>query len=134
MGLNPRSNESQNTMYTLVLVIHLGLALVLIGVVLMQHGKGADAGAAFGSGASNTVFGARGSASFLGRLTGFLGVGFFVTSLTLAIMAGTFTSSGDSVVEQSAPATTESADLAPAPDNATAGNDAAEPAPAPAPD
>ena len=76
-------------MYTIVLAIHLGLALVLIGVVLLQHGKGADAGAAFGSGASNTVFGARGSASFLGRLTGILGVGFFATSLALAIMAGT---------------------------------------------
>lgn len=121
-------------MYTLVLVVHLGLALVLIGVVLMQHGKGADAGAAFGSGASNTVFGARGSASFLGRLTGFLGVGFFVTSLTLAIMAGTFTSAGDSVVEQAAPPASQSSNVAPAPDNATASDGAAEPAPAPAPD
>jgi len=117
-------------MYTVVLVIHLALAVVLIGVVLMQHGKGADAGAAFGSGASSTVFGARGSASFLGRLTGFLGVGFFVTSLTLAIMAGTFTS-GSSVVDQvELPAEVEQ-QTAPAPDNAAAGSGAAEPAPAP---
>ncbi len=120
-------------MYTVVLVIHLALAVVLIGVVLMQHGKGADAGAAFGSGASSTVFGARGSASFLGRLTGFLGVGFFVTSLTLAIMAGTFTS-GSSVVDQvELPAEVEQ-QTAPAPDNAAAGSGAAEPAPAPAPE
>ena len=120
-------------MYTIVLVIHLALALVLVGVVLLQHGKGADAGAAFGSGASSTVFGARGSASFLGRLTGVLGVGFFATSLTLAIMAGTFTSGG-SVVEQTAPESESLLDTAPAPaaDDANgAGNGAAAPAPPP---
>jgi len=119
-------------MYTIVLAIHLGLALVLIGVVLLQHGKGADAGAAFGSGASNTVFGARGSASFLGRLTGILGVGFFATSLALAIMAGTF-SSGGSVVDgsaTSAPAT-ESTPAPAAGDEASSDGDSA---PAPAPD
>jgi protein translocase, SecG subunit len=110
------------------------LALVLIGVVLIQHGKGADAGAAFGSGASSTVFGARGSASFLGRLTGFLGVGFFLTSLTLAIMAGTFSSGGDSVVERVEPAISQDSDQAPAPENATDGAGQSEPAPAPAPE
>ncbi|MEX0430819.1 preprotein translocase subunit SecG [Spiribacter sp. 1M189] len=118
-------------MYTIVLVIHLALALVLIGVVLLQHGKGADAGAAFGSGASSTVFGARGSASFLGRLTGVLGVGFFVTSLTLAIMAGTF-NSGGSVVEQASQSSESVLDSAPAPageqDDASG---SAAPAPAP---
>ncbi|MRH77497.1 preprotein translocase subunit SecG [Spiribacter sp. C176] len=90
-------------MYTIVLAIHLILAVALIGIVLMQHGKGADAGAAFGSGASSTVFGARGSASFLGRLTGILGILFFITSLTLAIMAGTFSDSGDSVIDRVEP-------------------------------
>ncbi len=120
-------------MYTVILVIHLALAAVLIGVVLMQHGKGADAGAAFGSGASSTVFGARGSASFLGRLTGFLGVGFFVTSLTLAIMAGTFTS-GTSVVDQVELPEQVERQTAPVPDNAAAGSGGAEPAPAPAPE
>ncbi|RZU98872.1 preprotein translocase subunit SecG [Spiribacter vilamensis] len=120
-------------MYTIVLAIHLGLALVLVGVVLLQHGKGADAGAAFGSGASNTVFGARGSASFLGRLTGVLGVGFFATSLTLAIMAGTF-SSGGSVVDGSAPEMPAVSEDAPAPaDEGSGSNDDAS-APAPAPD
>ncbi len=124
-------------MYTIVLAIHLVLALTLIGVVLLQHGKGADAGAAFGSGASSTVFGARGSASFLGRLTGALGVGFFATSLTLAIMAGTFTSDSGSVVESMAsePAAEEADAIAPVPQEATEGAGAgADPAPAPAPE
>lgn len=133
-------------MYTVLLVIHLALSLVLIGIVLLQHGKGADAGAAFGSGASSTVFGARGSASFLGKLTGVLGAGFFVTSLTLAIMAGTFDGTGGgSVVErfaEEAPATTEEAageaaddGPAPAPEGATAGSrEGGADAPAPPPD
>ncbi|AGY91637.1 hypothetical protein SPICUR_03205 [Spiribacter curvatus] len=120
-------------MYTIVLAIHLGLALVLIGVVLLQHGKGADAGAAFGSGASNTVFGARGAASFLGRLTGILGVGFFATSLTLAIMAGTF-SSGGSVVDGSDSEAPTVTDSAPAPSSGAADESGDASAPAPAPD
>jgi len=60
------------------------VALALIGLILIQRGKGAEAGAAFGSGASQTVFGARGSASFLTRLTAILAMVFFCTSLTLA--------------------------------------------------
>ncbi len=59
-------------MQTILVVFHLFLAIGLIGLVLMQHGKGADAGAAFGSGASATVFGAQGSASFLSRATALL--------------------------------------------------------------
>jgi preprotein translocase subunit SecG len=74
-------------MQTVLTVIHLLLALALIGLVLLQHGKGADAGAAFGSGASATVFGARGSANFLSRATAILAVAFFATSLTLAYFA-----------------------------------------------
>jgi len=65
-------------------VVHIMVALGLIGLVLLQQGKGADIGAAFGSGASNTVFGARGSANFLSRTTAVLAVLFFVTSLSLA--------------------------------------------------
>ena len=65
-------------------VVHILVALGLIGLVLLQQGKGADIGAAFGSGASNTVFGARGSANFLSRTTAVLAVLFFVTSLSLA--------------------------------------------------
>jgi preprotein translocase subunit SecG len=71
-------------MHTILLVIHFLIAAALIGLILLQRGKGADAGAAFGSGASSTVFGARGSASFLSRATAVLAALFFITSLSLA--------------------------------------------------
>jgi preprotein translocase subunit SecG len=71
-------------MFTVLLVIHVFIAIGLIVLVLIQHGKGADAGAAFGSGSSATVFGSQGSASFLTRLTAVLATGFFITSLSLA--------------------------------------------------
>ena len=74
-------------MHTLLVVVHLFLAIGLIGLILIQHGKGADAGAAFGSGASGTVFGARGAANFLSRTTAVLAALFFATSLALAWMA-----------------------------------------------
>ncbi|WP_457676777.1 preprotein translocase subunit SecG [Thiolapillus sp.] len=74
-------------MHTILVMVHLFLSIGLIGLILIQHGKGADAGAAFGSGASATVFGARGSANFLSRTTGILALLFFITSLTLAWMA-----------------------------------------------
>ena len=74
-------------MYTLLLVVHVFACIGLIALVLLQHGKGADAGAAFGSGASSTVFGARGSASFLTRGTAGLATLFFATSLMLAYLA-----------------------------------------------
>lgn len=73
-------------MYQLILIVHVMVALVLIGLVLIQHGKGADIGAAFGSGASNTVFGSQGTGSFLFKLTGGLALTFFVTSLSLSYM------------------------------------------------
>ena len=57
-------------MYQLILIIHVLIAVAVIGLVLIQHGKGADIGAAFGSGASNTVFGSQGTGSFLFKLTG----------------------------------------------------------------
>lgn len=74
-------------MQSLALVIHVLLAIGVIGLVLIQHGKGADAGAAFGSGASATVFGSRGSASFLTRATTVLAGLFFLTSITLFFFA-----------------------------------------------
>ncbi len=73
--------------FQVVLVIHMLLAFGLITLILMQHGKGADAGAAFGSGASGSVFGARGANSFVYKLTASIAVGFFITSLTLAYLA-----------------------------------------------
>ena len=71
-------------LYQVVLVIHVVIAISLVALILIQHGKGADAGAAFGSGASATVFGSQGSASFLTRTTAVLATGFFITSLSLA--------------------------------------------------
>jgi preprotein translocase subunit SecG len=71
-------------MQTVLLIVHLLVSVALIALVLLQQGKGADMGAAFGSGASSTVFGARGSASFLTRSTGILATIFFITSLSLA--------------------------------------------------
>lgn len=76
-------------MYQLILGVHVVVALILIGLVLMQHGKGADVGASFGSGASNTVFGSQGTGSFLFRLTGGLAMVFFVTSLVLSYIVST---------------------------------------------
>ncbi len=73
--------------FQVVLIVHTLLALGLIALILMQHGKGADAGAAFGAGASGSVFGARGANSFIYKLTAGVAVGFFVTSLTLAYLA-----------------------------------------------
>jgi preprotein translocase subunit SecG len=74
-------------METIFIVLHLLLAVGLVALILLQHGKGADAGAAFGSGASATVFGARGASSFLSRTTAILAALFFLTSMTLAYFA-----------------------------------------------
>lgn len=74
-------------METLVVVVHVVIAVALVGLILIQQGKGADAGAAFGGGASQTVFGSQGSGSFLTRMTTFLAIVFFVTSFSLAVFA-----------------------------------------------
>ncbi len=74
-------------METVLVVIHLFLAIGLVGLVLIQHGKGADMGAAFGSGASATVFGSAGAGNFLSRTTAVLATLFFLTSLALAYFA-----------------------------------------------
>ena len=73
---------------TLATVSHVFLAVAIIALVLLQRGKGADAGAAFGAGASGTVFGSRGTTSFLSRATAILATMFFLTSLGLAYLAG----------------------------------------------
>lgn len=72
---------------TLILTVHVLVALGIIFLVLLQHGKGADMGAAFGSGSSGSLFGATGSANFLSRTTAALAVIFFLTSLSLAYLA-----------------------------------------------
>ncbi len=72
---------------SILVVVHLFLAIALVGLILIQHGKGADMGAAFGAGSSSSVFGSRGAANFLSRSTAVLATLFFVTSLTLAYFA-----------------------------------------------
>ena len=74
-------------MYQIILLFHVIIAVTLIGLVLIQQGKGASMGAAFGSGASQTVFGSQGSGSFLLKVTGSLAAAFFVTSLLLGNIA-----------------------------------------------
>lgn len=73
--------------FSVVLVVHVLSAIGIVGLVLVQHGKGADMGAAFGSGASGSLFGSAGSANFLSRTTAVLAAVFFVTSLSLAFIA-----------------------------------------------
>jgi preprotein translocase subunit SecG len=93
-------------MHTILVVVQVLAAVALIGLVLLQHGKGADAGAAFGSGASGTVFGARGSANFLSRATAVCATVFFLASLSLAyVVQGR--KAPDSIVETVAPAATD---------------------------
>jgi len=75
-------------MYQVIIVFHVLLGLGIIGLILMQQGKGADAGAAFGTGSSGSVFGAQGAASFLSRATAILATLFFITSLGLAVLNG----------------------------------------------
>lgn len=74
-------------METMVTTVHFVVALLMIGLVLLQQGKGASMGASFGGGASNTVFGSSGSATFFGKMTALLAVIFFVSSLGLTLIA-----------------------------------------------
>ena len=86
-------------LFSVVLVVHILAALGVIGLVLVQHGKGADMGAAFGSGASGSLFGATGSANFLSRTTAVLATVFFVTSLLLAYVASSAPKTTGSVMQ-----------------------------------
>ncbi len=74
-------------MENILLVIHVIVALVIVGLIMLQQGKGAEMGASFGSGSSQTVFGSAGSGNFFSRMTGILVAVFFVTSFTLALIA-----------------------------------------------
>ena len=87
-------------LYSILVAVDVLLAIGIIGLVLIQHGKGADVGAAFGSGASGTVFGARGSATFMTRATAVLAALFFANSLLLAYLA-THRPVTESVIDQS---------------------------------
>lgn len=98
-------------MEKLVLVIHVIAALGVIGLVLLQHGKGADMGASFGSGASGSLFGVSGSANFMSKATAIFVMVFFSTSLTLAYMSSHRVSG--SVVKANAVSVVSSAKVAP---------------------
>lgn len=91
--------------FSIILTIHVIIGLCIIGLVLMQHGKGADAGAAFGGGGggAGSVFGASGSANFLSRTTAILAALFFMTSLGLSYLAGATSRQPVSVMEGAAP-------------------------------
>jgi preprotein translocase subunit SecG len=117
-------------MQLILTVLHLLLAIGLVGLILIQHGKGADAGAAFGSGASATVFGSRGSGSFLTRTTAILATIFFLTSIALAYYAARVGEPGGLMDEVDEPVAIapDLSDLPP-----TAAPEALTPAPAPAP-
>jgi preprotein translocase subunit SecG len=86
-------------MQKVVLIGHTFIAIMIIVLVLLQRGKGADAGAAFGAGASGTVFGARGSSNFFSRATAVLATVFFASSLALAYMSSQRSDSPDSLIE-----------------------------------
>lgn len=105
-------------MGTIVLAAHIVVSLLLVGLILIQHGKGADAGAAAlgggGGGASSSLFGSKGSASFLSRSSAILATLFFISSLTLAVLAGK-TEKVESVTEMSVPTTTQAVETQPAP-------------------
>jgi preprotein translocase subunit SecG len=84
---------------TTVLIVHTLIALGIIALVLLQRGKGAEAGAAFGAGASGTVFGAQGSTNFFSRATAILATAFFATSLSLAYISSQRTGAPESLLE-----------------------------------
>ena len=100
-------------MTTMLVVLHVIVGLLLIGVVLIQRGQGADMGVSFGGGGAQTLFGSRGSGSFMGKMTGGLAAAFMVTSLTLAFFSQ---QNAGSVVERNLtqPVPAESAPAAPA--------------------
>ena len=87
--LRPFAIERFLMLRGIILGVHVLLALMIIGLVLLQRGKGAEAGAGFGSGASGTVFGARGTSTLFSKLTAVFAAMFFATSLTLAYLGGT---------------------------------------------
>ena len=88
-----------NVVLTIVLAVQMLSALVMVGLILVQHGKGADMGAAFGSGGSGSLFGASGSANFLSRTTGVLAALFFACTLLLAYFGNAQPRTGSSVLE-----------------------------------
>jgi preprotein translocase subunit SecG len=102
--LRPFAIERFLMLRGIILGVHVLLALMIIGLVLLQRGKGAEAGAGFGSGASGTVFGARGTSTLFSKLTAVFAAMFFATSLTLAYIGARPTAEPTSVLERAAQA------------------------------
>ena len=120
-----------NVLSSVILAVQMLAALGMIGLILMQHGKGADMGASFGGGSSGSLFGATGSANFLSRTTAVLATVFFVATLALAYLSNVRPASSGSVLENapvSAPAPAQTIPGTAAPAAAT--GDASIPAPA----
>lgn len=130
-----------NALFTFIVVLQVVSALVIIGLVLIQHGKGADMGAAFGSGASGSLFGATGSSNFLSKSTGVAAAVFFAATLALVLIGNKYGSSSTGVMDRlpasSVPATPPAAPIpgapaanAPVPASTAPSTPAAAPAPA----
>src|SRR5277367_1273937 len=102
--LRPLAIERLLMLRGIILGVHVLLALMIIGLVLLQRGKGAEAGAGFGSGASGTVFGARGTSTLFSKLTAVFAAMFFATSLTLAYIGARPSNEPTSVLERAAQA------------------------------
>jgi preprotein translocase subunit SecG len=117
-------------MSILVIVLHIIVCIALIMIVLLQTGKGADMGAAFGGGSSQTLFGSSGASTFLSKATTVAAVVFMLTSLTLAYMSG---NQRTSTVMENAPAPVEQSAPAPSDTNNSGTEQPSAPAPAPAP-
>ncbi|OQX10792.1 MAG: preprotein translocase subunit SecG [Thiothrix lacustris] len=126
-------------LYNVLLIILIVVSVAMIVLILMQQGKGADAGAAFGSGASGTVFGSQGSANFLSRTTAILATVFFLVALALAFLASGRTVESISIMDAIAPAektaepvapSASSSDVPPAPAAKEAPSSDVPPAPA----
>jgi preprotein translocase subunit SecG len=106
---SPNSGEPKmnNVLLNILLVVQIASAVVMVGLILVQHGKGADMGAAFGGGSSGSLFGASGSANFLSRATAVLAAVFFIATLLMALLSNVRPTGSDSVLDRaplSAPA------------------------------
>ena len=110
-----------NVVLTIILTVQMLSALGMIGLILVQHGKGADMGAAFGSGGSGSLFGASGSANFLSRTTAVMATVFFVCTLALAYFGNLRPTTSSSVLESAAAAAPAVAEAASAPAVAASG-------------
>src|ERR1700732_1347152 len=113
--LRPFAIERFLMLRGIILGVHVLLALMIIGLVLLQRGKGAEAGAGFGSGASGTVFGARGTSTLFSKLTAVFAALFFVTSLSLAYLGTHAPAEPTSVLERAAQAAAAASKASPPP-------------------